>query len=745
MTKPPLTILVAFATLLCFSSCTGSRGNSSGGPQKSSEKTSINVKITGEEMKNTENRGTNRLALEKNPYLLQHASNPVDWYPWGDEAFEKAARENLPIFLSIGYSTCHWCHVMEKESFENPEIAKILNKYFVAIKVDREERPDIDAVYMSVCQALTGSGGWPLTIIMTPEKKPFFAGTYLPPDDRFIGQNGTKGLKSFLPEIAGVWTDRRDEIYAAADRVVAAVSAKTERATGTTVLNDAILEKAFSILSDTHDDFYGGFGMQGPKFPTPHTYSFLLRFWNRTGNRRVLEIASHSLKRIANGGIHDQIGGGFARYSTDREWLVPHFEKMLYDQALLARAYLETFQATGNPEFADTSHDIFEYVLRDLSSPEGAFYSAEDADSEGEEGKFYVWTEKEIDAVLSDSFSPLFKEYYGITHAGNFEHGTSIIHISTEIDKFVADKHIDKADFLKDLSEARKKLFDVRNKRIHPHLDDKILTSWNGLMISALAYGARVLNEPEYAIAAQKAASFILREMYSGGVLYRRYRDGETAVPGFMDDYAFFADGLLDLYEATYDTKYLNTSKELTDIMLKKFSGDAGSLAQSSDNHEKLIKNVVEAYDGAEPSGNSVAAGLLIRLGRLTTKQNYTRRGVDIIESFSKDISSYPPGYTRMLCALDFHLGPSMEVVFAGTADNDVIKTFINIYNGVFLPNAVSVYSDPSNPVPESLVPFAYSKEMIDGKPAAYVCQNYSCKFPTTNPDKFKALLKSKN
>ncbi|MFO7783682.1 MAG: thioredoxin domain-containing protein, partial [Desulfatiglandales bacterium] len=502
-------------------------------------------------------RRANSLIHEKSPYLLQHAHNPVDWYGWGEEAFEKARQENKPIFLSIGYSTCHWCHVMEKESFEDPEVAKLLNDVFVSIKVDREERPDLDHVYMTVCRMATGGGGWPLTIIMTPDKKPFFAATYIPKTSRY----GRAGMMELIPRVEQVWKTRQQEVLESAAGMTQALH-HLETTPTVKELNQHTLEKAFQDLSKRFDRTHGGFS-SSPKFPTPHNLSFLLRYWKRTGNTEALHMVEKTLQELRWGGIFDQIGYGFHRYSTDKEWLVPHFEKMLYDQAMLALAYLETYQATGNALYRDVAREVFAYVLRDMRSPEGGFYSAEDADSEGVEGKFYLWTEEELREILSKQEADLLIQAFNVEERGNFtEEATGEL---TGANILYPGK--DPAGMGAELS--RKKLFEARKKRVHPYKDDKILTDWNGLMIAALARGARVLGEEQYALAAIDAARFVLDRMRTPeGRLLHRYREGDAAITANTDDYAFFIWGLLELYQATFDATHLQTALSLSEDLI---------------------------------------------------------------------------------------------------------------------------------------------------------------------------------
>lgn len=702
-------------------------------------------------MKMSDTNKTNRLAQEKSPYLLQHAENPVDWYPWGEEAFARAREEDKPVFLSIGYSTCHWCHVMAHESFENDEVARILNENFISIKVDREERPDIDSTYMAVCQAMTGGGGWPLSVFMTPEKMPFFSGTYFPPEDTLISGSQMRGFKTIALALADTWNNKKEEILDAARKITQAVSSESKMASPVSSLSVGTLGKTFSMLNRAHDHQYGGFGTSGPKFPQTHMLSLLLRHWKNSGEANALEIVDNTLDHLDRGGIHDHVGGGFARYSTDNKWLVPHFEKMLYDQAIISRTFLEAYQATGNPRYADVARDIFDYVLRDMTHPEGGFYSAEDADSEGEEGKFYVWTKSEIDDLLG-SDAELFNSFFGVSEHGNFEDGANILNIRLEPDKFLAMHNISSDDLKPVIERGLETLFKEREKRVRPHLDDKIIASWNGLMIASLAYGAHVLGEKRYSDAAAKAAYFVIDKMLVDGRLHRRYRDGETAVPAFLDDYAFFAYGLLELQRATFERGWIAEARKVTDAMLGLFhDSENGGFYYSADDNEKLISNRKDAYDGAEPSGNSIAALVLLRLGRLTMLPEYTKRGYETIATFADDIDRYPPGYTQMLIALDFYLGSSKEIVIAGSINDERTQRMIDAVREEFLPRSSFIHVDNGKVHTESQDSPEKERETfaevgtykaIDGIPTAYVCADYTCKQPTQSVDELKEFLK---
>jgi uncharacterized protein YyaL (SSP411 family) len=604
----------------------------------------------------------NRLIKEKSPYLLQHAHNPVDWYPWGDEAFKRAEEEDKPIFLSIGYSTCHWCHVMEKESFEDSEVAKLMNDTFISIKVDREERPDLDNFYMTVCQILTGSGGWPLNILMTPDKKPFFAATYIPKESHF----GRTGLMKLIPRIRAIWAERRSEVLNSTAKIIEALKGMEKGCAGADI-DSAVLKKAYQELATRFDKEYGGFS-DAPKFPTPHNFLFLLRYWRRFKEHAALEMVEKTLKAMRRGGIFDQVGWGFHRYSTDKEWLVPHFEKMLYDQALLAMAYLETFQATGNENYGSTAREIFAYVMRDMTSPEGGFYSAEDADSEGVEGKFYLWKEEEIRQILEKKDADLIIRVFNVERMGNFKEettgkktGANILHLKKPLSQIASELRMPIKNLENRIVSARERLFEAREKRIHPHKDDKVLTDWNGLMIAALAPGAKALGEPTYAEAARSAADFILQHMHTpDGRLLHRYRDGEAGIMAHLNDYAFFVWGLIDLYEATSEARYLKTALDLNADMLAHFWDEHGDgLFFTPEDGERFIVRKKEIYDGALPSGNSVAIQNLLRLGRLTGDTSLDEKAAKIVKAFSGHVVQFPSGYTQFLVSADLGMGPS--------------------------------------------------------------------------------------
>ena len=696
---------------------------------------------------NMTSKKPNRLISEKSPYLLQHAYNPVDWYPWSDEAFEKAKREDKPIFLSIGYSTCHWCHVMAHESFEDPEVAKLMNDVFVSIKVDREERPDLDHVYMTVCQMLTGSGGWPLTIVMTPQKKPFFAATYIPKGSRF----GRTGMMELIPRIKEIWAKRRGEVIESAEKIVDTLKV-TEKDTSGDDLTSSVLKKAYLELEQRFDKEYGGFS-DAPKFPTPHNFRFILRYWRRSGDNRALEMVEKTLQAMRQGGIYDQVGYGFHRYSTDKKWLVPHFEKMLYDQAMLAMAYTETYQATGKEVYADTAREIFEYVLRDMTALEGGFFSAEDADSEGVEGKFYVWTDEEIRRVLNKEDADLIIRVLNIEKEGNFEEeatkrltGENILHLKKSTPELASDLKMSVEDLEHRIESARRKLFEVRKKRVHPYKDDKILTDWNGLMIAAFAQGARVLGEKAYENAGRKAADFIMTHMRAqDGRLLHRYRDGDAGINSNLDDYAFFVWGLIELYEATFETGYLKTALELNGDMLKHFwDSKEGGLFFTPDDGEGLIIRKKEVYDGAIPSGNSVAMFNLLRLARLTGDSDLDEKAAKIGRAFSEQVKQLPSGYTQFLISADMSIGPSYEVVVAGSSNAKDTVEMLKALNTPFIPNQVILFrpTDQKSPDIDTIAEFVKNHVSREGKATAYVCLGNACKAPTTDIKEMLNLLK---
>ncbi len=663
---------------------------------------------------------TNQLIHEKSPYLLQHAHNPVDWLPWGEDAFQKARDEDKPVFLSIGYATCHWCHVMAHESFENPEAAALLNDAFVCIKVDREERPDIDEIYMTVCQMLTRSGGWPLTIVMTPEKQPFFAATYIPLESRF----GRSGLLELVPRISNAWKTRRDTLVQSAAQITAALTAPEGEAAA---LDEDLPERAFQESEQSFDPQYGGFG-PAPKFPTPHRLVFLMR-QNRDAARPMVE---KTLAAMRQGGIWDQIGFGIHRYSTDREWLVPHFEKMLYDQALAALACIEAYEAYGDESSRRMAEEIFEYVLRDMTAPEGGFYSAEDADSEGVEGKFYVWSLEELRELLEPDELPLAVELFQVRADGNFRDessghktGDNILHRRGETD--IPEK-------------IRVKLFAARERRMHPLKDTKVLADWNGLMIAALAKAGRVFSEPQYTAAAQRAADFIWRELQSGGRLTHRWREGHTAVPGLLDDYAFMIAGLLELYESTFDFQPLEKALLLNDAVLTRFQDSrAGGFYLTADDAEPLITRPKSMHDAAIPSGNSVQMMNLLKLARLTGRTEYEAAADRTARAFAASLNRVPSAFTQALQAVQVAQGGGVEVVIAGERDSPQTRALIQAVRSVYQPNRTVALKTPEL---AAVAPFIAEMEPVGGKPAVYICRGFACEQPLTDPQKVMDALR---
>jgi uncharacterized protein YyaL (SSP411 family) len=709
---------------------------------------------------------SNRLIHEKSPYLLQHAHNPVDWYPWGDDAFERAKKHDRPIFLSIGYSTCHWCHVMEHESFEDEEVAELMNNVFVSIKVDREERPDIDNVYMTVAQMITGRGGWPLTIIMTPDKKPFHAATYIPKLSRF----GTMGMIDMIPRISELWETNRDEILESADKITSALNSSQATYGASTPdgvkaqyknakLDESILDSAFNELKESFDEEFGGFGI-APKFPTPHNLFFLLRYWKRTGEKYALRMVEKTLSAMGSGGIKDHLGGGFHRYSTDRQWKVPHFEKMLYDQALLAIAYTEAYQSTKNSDYEQDARQILDYVLRDMKAEDGGFYSAEDADSEGEEGKFYLWTEDQIKNLLGQKHAAVVVELFGIDKEGNFieeatrkKTGKNILYRDKSLKEVSSRMGLSSEEFDLLLKEAIEILFSHREERIHPHKDDKILTDWNGIMIASLAKASLAFHEQDYLDAAQEAARFILKRIKTeDGRLLHRYRDGETRVKAHIDDYAFLIWGLIELYEATFNAYYLTEALSLnTDLISHFWDKDGGGFYFTADDDEELIVRTKEFFEGAVPSGNSVAMLNLLRLARMTGDAELEKKALDIGRAAYGQIGRAPKAFTFLFTALDFGLGPTFEVVLVGSRAGRDTEKMINALYEPFLPNKVTIFKDSSRetstdvsrdvlPI-EEISPYIKEFKSIDGSATAYVCWGYACKLPTTDAERMREFL----
>jgi len=683
----------------------------------------------------------NRLAHEKSPYLLQHAHNPVDWFPWSDEAFDLARRRDCPVFLSIGYSTCHWCHVMERESFENQEIAALMNRAFVCVKVDREERPDIDHVYMTACQMMTGGGGWPLTLLLTPaDRRPFFAATYIPP----------AAMRDFIPRVEAAWRDNRDGITHDAGQIADALGHAMQAQAGR-IDGDDVIKRAHRELAAHFDATYGGFGHR-PKFPSPHTLLFLLRYWKRSGDGSALSMVERTLERMRSGGICDQVGFGFHRYSTDAHWLVPHFEKMLYDQALLLMAYTDTFQATRRGEFADAAAEIAEYVMRDLSAPEGGFYSAEDADSEGVEGKFYVWTRAELASVLGEEDAALAAAYFGVTDDGNYHDeatgrhtGANILHLARPHEEAARAAGMDAALLRTRVASIRSRLLTARSSRIRPHLDDKVLTDWNGLMIAALARSGRVCRRADHVARAEQAAAFLLKRMSSAdGSLLHRYRDGDAAIDGMLDDYAFLIWGLLELYESTFNEQYLERAIAYARFMQDHFvDSESGGLFMTRAGVRAPVVRPRAADDGALPSGNAVAAWVLLRLSRYTGDMDADRRARAIVDAFGVRLERAPMTHTALLFAVDFMLGPSFEIVIAGKRGARDVAAMVEAVEAGYVPNRVMLFHPVENAAAvERLAPYTRGQVALEGgRAAAYVCREFACQRPTTEPGEVRTLL----
>ncbi len=690
-------------------------------------------------IKNLKDMNSNRLINEKSPYLLQHAYNPVDWYPWGGEAFEKAKSENKPIFLSIGYSTCHWCHVMEHESFEDNSVAAMMNEAFVNIKVDREERPDIDQVYMAVCQMLTGSGGWPMTILMTPDKEPFFAGTYFPKKSLY----GRIGMLDLVPKIKSVWENEQDKIIEAKNSIIENLNRELSESKGD--INNELMNTAFKAFSQSFDSAFGGF-RDKPKFPSPHNLMFLLRHWKRTGEEHALKMVEKTLLQMRLGGIWDHAGFGFHRYSTDREWLVPHFEKMLYDQAMLGIAYTEAYLSGGNILFKQTAEEIYEYLLRDMVSPEGGFYSAEDADSEGVEGKFYIWTADEIDAILGSNAGK-FKKIFNVSDEGNFieetgngKTGNNILHLKKTLEENSFELNESLATLEKFIKDSIKKLFKFRENRVHPYKDDKILTDWNGLMIASLAISGRAYNNSQFINAAEKSYEFIVNNLVDGNSLLHRYRDGEAGIQAHLDDYAFVIWGLIELFQATQKTKYLSDAIKFTEYTTENFRDDSnGGFFFTSIKGEKLITRQKEYYDGAIPSGNSVMLSNLTRLAAITSDTKYTSYAQRLTDANSGTLAKAPFGYSHFLNGIELLINPTKEVIIAADSFGEARDLFREI-DSKFEPETVLIFAGNSN---KELISYLKEYNMKDNKPTAYVCKNYVCNQPVTEAGEMLKLLKT--
>ena len=671
----------------------------------------------------------NRLSNETSPYLLQHANNPVDWYAWNNEALEKAKQEGKPIFLSIGYSACHWCHVMEKESFENPDIARLMNQNFINIKVDREERPDLDSIYMQAVQAMTGRGGWPLSVFLTPDTKPFYGGTYFPPSDR----RDIPGFPRILSAISEAFNTKLDEVSKSASDLMERMEKSIQTQPNHSLLESEVIDNAYLNLSENFDTDHGGFS-PAPKFPQPMIPEFVLRYHHRTGQDKALAMVELTLEKMALGGIYDQIGGGFHRYSTDDQWMVPHFEKMLYDNALLARLYLHAYQVTGKPLYKRITEEILDYILRDMTDPEGGFYSAEDADSEGQEGKYYVWSHEEILQELGLEEGNLFCVYYGVTPQGNFD-GHNIMHVARSLDVVAREVSMKPNSLLEVVTRSKQKLLEARYGRTAPSKDQKVITAWNGLMITSFSEASAVLQRKDYQRASENCALFILKNLSHNGRILRTFKDGKARLKGYLEDYSCLADGLISLHEATLDPKWLAEANLITDRMIDLFWDKESSIFYDTGrDHEHLVIRPRDIFDNAMPCGGSTAVNVLLRMGLYTNKSNYTNIAVETLSHIASWITSHPQGFGQWLIALDFHLGTHKEIALVGDLNNAATVGLLNVIHSNFLPNKVLVGKKDGDTSCLIQCPLLAGKGLLNGKPTAYVCQDNVCKEPVTEP-----------
>jgi uncharacterized protein len=682
-------------------------------------------------------RHENRLIHETSPYLRQHAHNPVDWYSWGPEALERAKKEDKPILLSIGYSACHWCHVMEHESFENEEIARIMNQHFVNIKVDREERPDLDTIYMNYVQMTTGSGGWPMTVFLTPDQVPFFGGTYFPPDDRF----GRPGFPKLCLAVADAYKTKKKEIAEHGPEVLKSLREMNQLSPSGEKLNLSSLHSAFQNLAQRFDMTHGGFA-GAPKFPGSMNLSFCLRYFRRTGEKKALDFVELSLEKMAHGGMYDQLGGGFHRYSVDDHWLVPHFEKMLYDNALLSRVYLEAYQLTGKALYRRIAEEVLDYIKREMTSPEGGFYSTQDADSEGEEGKFFVWTPDEVKCILGEKEGSLFCLYYDITPRGNFE-GKNILNVPRSLEDVAQATKTHPEELQTALVRSRQRLFEEREKRIKPHRDEKILTSWNGLMLVSFVRAACILQRKDYLDVALKNAQFLLKHLSSGNKLLRTYKDGKSKLNGYLEDYSNFVEGLIALYEATGEKSWLDQALAFNEVLLEQFWDEAGKgFFLTGRDHEELIARVKDFYDNATPAGSSVAVFNLLKMTILVGDQSYRTKAEANLELMSAALTRYPSGFGYLLEAGDFYLGPVHEIAVVGRPQDLKTHRLLEKIYQQYLPNKVVSLLNPDDPGPGAKLPLLQGKTLVRGQPAVYICQNYACKTPVTSEVELERVLR---
>ena len=678
---------------------------------------------------------TNHLINETSPYLLQHAHNPVDWYPWGDEAFEIARRENKPVLLSIGYSACHWCHVMAHESFEDERIAKLMNENFVNIKVDREERPDLDQIYMNAVQMMTHHGGWPMTVFLTPDAVPFYGGTYFPPQDRY----NMPGFPRVLIGVAEAFRDKPEEIRENSVSLINELRRLGESGGSDQPIETELLDAAYVGTVRSYDSINGGFG-GAPKFPPAMTLEFLLRTHVRTGNREALEMVKYTCDKMANGGMYDQLAGGFHRYSTDARWLVPHFEKMLYDNALLSRLYLHYFQVSGEQQARETVEGILDYVLREMTHPEGGFFSTQDADSEGHEGKFFVWDIKEIQQTLGEKDAAIFSSYYNVTEAGNFE-GKNIPNVTRSKEDVAKSFGISKAELETSLQESRRKLFELRETRIKPDRDEKILTAWNGLMLASFAEAGVILNRPDYTQAARRNAEFVLSNLRENGRLLRTWKDGRAKFNAYLEDYAFLSEGLLTLFETTGELRWLKESLALTDLMIEEFwDEESGGFFFTGKSHESLIVRSKDYFDNATPSGNSVAAIVLLRLAALTGRDNYRNLATAVLREMGDQVRRYPSGFGYALSAVDFLLSTPKEVAIVGKDLADIRPLLAETWRR-YIPNKVVAPGVSDDREAVQTTPLLANRPLLNTLPTAYVCEHFACKQPVTDVTELSALL----
>lgn len=676
----------------------------------------------------SEHKFTNNLIKETSPYLLQHAHNPVDWYPWGEEAFERARKENKPILLSIGYSACHWCHVMAHESFENEPIARLMNEHFVNIKVDREERPDLDSIYMNSVMMMNGHGGWPMTVFLTPDGVPFYGGTYYPPVDR----GGMPGFPRILISIAEAYQAKRDEIAQSADSILSELKRIDSIKPQEGDLGHEIADQAATQLLRALDPVHGGFG-RAPKFPPSMALTFLLRQYARTKDQGALDAVELTLQRMANGGMYDQLGGGFHRYSVDEKWLVPHFEKMLYDNALLSRIYLDAFLVTGKDFYKRIATETLDYVRREMTATCGGFYSSQDADSEGEEGRFFVWTPQEIETLLGEAEAKLFCRYFDVSEFGNFE-GHSILHVETEVESIAKFMRVTVEELNQAIERGKHILFEAREKRIKPFRDEKMLTAWNGLMLRSFAEAARVLDRQDYLDVAVKNASFLLTHLKENGRLLRTHKAGESKLNAYLEDYAYLADGLLALYEATFDLHWFEEAYSLAEIMIKQFWDDEeGGFFFTSSDHEKLITRTKDWYDNATPGGNSVAAHVLLRLALLTGDDSFRSKTEQILSLLKTAMMRSPNAFGHLLCALDFYLASPYEVAIIGFPEYEDTRLMLDAVFKRYLPNKVVALANPGDSKSAAVIKLLEGRSQIEGKATAFVCRNFYCEAPVTD------------